>query len=79
MHVPTHLHQVLGSLRCPLYTLPNGLGLPAFLGHQFIGNAKEQLLRALKHRALLSHQELSAAIETSRKVSGFVTVDEIDY
>jgi len=48
----------MGVTRCPLYTLPNGLGMPAFLKHQFIGNSREQLLITLERRRLLSTEEV---------------------
>ena len=71
--------QVMGVIRCPLYTLPNGLGLPAFLNHQFIGNSLQQLLVGLNRKGLLSQQEIDQALATRRKISGLVTTDEIDY
>ena len=66
-------------VRCPLYTLPNGLGLPGFLKHQFIGNSRQQLLAALERRGLLTQQEIEQAVKTSRQVSGLVSTDEVDY
>lgn len=66
-------------VRCPLYTLPNGLGFPAFLGHNFIGSSKHQLLEGLKRCGLVSAQELSDAMSASHKISGLVTKDEVDY
>eukprot|EP00731_Ephydatia_muelleri_P021494 Em0014g85a len=53
--------EVMGIVRCPLYTLPNGLGLPAFLKHDFIGNSRDQLLIGIERRGLLSPAELKEA------------------
>ena len=72
-------HQVFGVVRCPLYTLPNGLGFPGFLKHQFIGNSRQQLLASLARKGLLSQQEIDQALRSGHKVSGLVTSDEIDY
>ena len=72
-------HEVLGVLRCPLYTLPNGLGFPAFLNNYFIGNTRSQLLTAVSRCGLLTEQEVKVAIETSQKVNSVVNKDEIDY
>lgn len=71
--------EVLGVLRCPLYTLPNGLGLPAFLRHNFIGNTRSQLLTSLERRGLLTAEEVGVALETSLKVNSVVAREEIDY
>lgn len=73
------MFQVLGVTRCPLYTLPNGLGLPGFLRHEFIGNAKLQLLATLERRGLLSKQEIDQALKISRQVSGLVRTEDVDY
>ena len=73
------LLQVMGIVRCPLYTLPNGLGFPAFLRHKFIGNSREQLLMTLERRGLLSAEEVQRALETSRTVNNYVTREEINY
>lgn len=69
----------MGVVRCPLYTLPNGLGLPVFLRHAFIGNSRDQLLLVLQRRQLLSSQEVRLAIEASKSVDCLVTVDDINY
>lgn len=69
----------MGVVRCPLYTLPNGLGFPAFLRHKFIGNSREQLLMGLERRGLLSAEEVQCALETSRTVNNYVTREEIKY
>ena len=71
--------QVLGVVRCPLYTLPNSLGLPAFLRNQFIGNARDQLLEALMVKELISKQELKTAVEKSGSINCVVTKESIDY
>ena len=69
----------MGVVRCPLYTLPNGLGFPAFLRHKFIGNSREQLLMGLERRGLLSAGEVQRALETSKTVNNYVTREEIKY
>ena len=57
------LFQVMGTVRCPLYMLPGGLGFPAFLQHQYIGTSRSQLVQALERRGLLTAQEIQAAAE----------------
>jgi U8 snoRNA-decapping enzyme len=37
-------------------------GLPSFLTNNFIGNAREQLLKGLKHEGLLSTDEIDTAM-----------------
>lgn len=71
--------QVIGVMRCPLYTLPNGLGLPAFLTHNFIGNSRYQLLVAIRRCGLLTEEEVVMAMEASGKVNTLVTTDQVDY
>ena len=66
-------------VRCPLHTLPNGLGFPGFLNHQFIGNSRQQLLVALIRKGLLTQQEIDSAVMRGQKVTGLVTSDEVDY
>ncbi|XP_069785291.1 U8 snoRNA-decapping enzyme [Narcine bancroftii] len=62
-----HGREVLGIVRVPLYTLRDGFGgLPAFLTNTFIGNAKEQLVEALRKLRLLSESELRTAVSASR-------------
>ena len=65
-------------IRCPLYTLPNGLGFPAFLKHRFIADSKDQLLYAIRERKLLSQDELKAAITNHDHVKTLVTVQDAD-
>ena len=57
------LFQVMGAVRCPLYTLPGGLGFPAFLQHQYIGTCRSQLVQGIEQRELLTAQEIQAAAE----------------
>ena len=57
------LFQVMGTVRCPLYTLPGGLGFPTFLHHQYIGTSRLQLVQAIERRGLLTAQEIQAAAE----------------
>ena len=65
-------------IRCPLYTLPNGLGFPAFLKNRFIADSKDQLLYTIRERKLLSEGELIKAIENSGNVKTLVTVKDTD-
>ena len=72
--------EVLGVVRVPLYTLPNALGLPAFLRHQFIGTSRLQLVAGLERCALLSREELQQALLLSDShINMFVTKEEINY
>lgn len=71
--------EVLGVVRCPLYTLPNGLGFPAFLTNNFIGNSRGQLLTTVSRRGLLTAEEVKSAVKTSRKVDTRVCKDEVHY
>ncbi|XP_047420899.1 U8 snoRNA-decapping enzyme-like isoform X2 [Sciurus carolinensis] len=49
-----HGLEVLGLVRVPLYTLRDGVGgLSAFLENSFIGNAREELLGALRDLEIL--------------------------
>lgn len=71
--------EVMGMVRCPLYTLPNGLGLPGFLRHTFIGTAQSQLLTAMKERGLLTGEEVDAALKCSKTVDPLVRKADVDY
>ncbi|XP_003382758.1 PREDICTED: U8 snoRNA-decapping enzyme-like [Amphimedon queenslandica] len=71
--------EVLGIVRCPLHTLPNGLGFPAFLRHSFIGNSKVQLLTSIRERGLLTEEEVQTALKTAGLVDCVVTNDNTDY
>lgn len=72
--------EVLGVVRVPLYTLPNRLGLPAFLRNQFIGTSRLQLLTALERRGLLEKAELQEAVSQAESaINTFVSHDEINY
>ena len=72
-------NEVQGFVRCPLYTFPNGLGFPAFLQHQFIGNARDQLLFGIRHCGLLPEDEIQAALKRSGLINCIVTVENTDY
>ncbi|KAM4862416.1 U8 snoRNA-decapping enzyme-like [Urocitellus parryii] len=49
-----HGLEVLGLVQVPLYTLQDGVGgLTAFLENSFIGNAREELLEALRDLQIL--------------------------
>lgn len=41
-------------------------GFPVFLKHQFIGNAKDQLLYSIKHLNLLKEEEITRAVQASK-------------
>ncbi|KAK3724960.1 hypothetical protein QZH41_017170 [Actinostola sp. cb2023] len=58
--------EVLGTVRCPIYTLTDKEGgLPAFLKHNFVGNAREQLVIGITKQNLLTSDELQEAIARS--------------
>ena len=40
-------------------------GLPIFLANRFVGNSKEQLLKALRHFEILSSDEIQEALDAS--------------
>lgn len=62
--------EVLGITRVPLYTMADDYhGLPVFLTHRFIGNCREQLLKALEFRNILNEEELQKAVDNSQKYS----------
>ena len=70
--------KVLGVIRCPLYTLPNGLGFPAFLKYQFDGDSKDCLFHVIRERKLLSQTELTLAMDSCIHVNTLVTVQDAD-
>ena len=79
-HYYCFFFQVLGVARCPLYSLPNGLGFPAFLKNQFIGNSCEQLVYAIQALALMEPDDLQQAIKTSKQiVNCYVTAESVKY
>uniref|UniRef100_A0A914WZM3 U8 snoRNA-decapping enzyme n=1 Tax=Plectus sambesii TaxID=2011161 RepID=A0A914WZM3_9BILA len=59
--------ETLGVCRIPLHTSDKGTGLPSFLQHYFVGYAKEELLRALKHTGILSEEEIELAVKIARE------------
>lgn len=71
-------NEVLGIARAPLYTLSNGLGLPAFLGSQFIGSARVTLLHLLMERKILPEDELTRAIDLAKNIKTVVSADDIN-
>ena len=72
--------EVLGVVRVPLYTLPNRLGLPSFLNHQFIGTTRQQLLAGLERCQLLSLAKIQQSLQLADShINTFVTQDEINY
>ncbi|XP_034028061.1 U8 snoRNA-decapping enzyme [Thalassophryne amazonica] len=60
-----HGHEVLGMVRVPLYILKRGGGLPFFLSHAFIGNARSQLIDSLVRFKLVSPELLHRALKHS--------------
>ena len=70
--------EVMGVMRIPLYTLPNGLGFPAYLGGQFIGSSKITLLALLRDRKLMPEAEITKALSLSTKLKLAVSSDDID-
>ena len=60
--------QVLGVIRCPVYVWREELGLPAFLLHNFVGNARHQLLYALEHEKILNSEDIKSALEQSERL-----------
>ena len=72
--------EVLGVVRVPLYTLTNGLGLPAFLKNQFIGTSRQQLLVGLERCGLFKGAELQEAIQLAGSdINTFVSREEVNY
>ncbi|XP_020904194.1 U8 snoRNA-decapping enzyme [Exaiptasia diaphana] len=58
--------EVLGIVRCPVYTLTDKEGgFPSFLRNNFVGNAREQLLIGIAKENLLTSQEIHEAIAKS--------------
>ena len=53
----------MDTIRCPLYTLSDGLGLPVFLQHQYIGTSRAQLVQTIGRRGLLTAQEIQSTLE----------------
>ena len=45
--------ETLGITRVPLYTLSNERGFPGFLKNSFVGNSKEQLIKALEFAKMM--------------------------
>ncbi|XP_071394978.1 U8 snoRNA-decapping enzyme [Centroberyx affinis] len=63
-----HGQEVLGMVRVPVYAMKGGGGLPSFLSHSFIGNARSQLLDALLRFDLAAPEELRKALTHSVKI-----------
>ncbi|XP_036006819.1 U8 snoRNA-decapping enzyme-like isoform X1 [Fundulus heteroclitus] len=62
-----HGLEVMGMVRVPLYTTKSDGGLPFFLSHSFIGNARSQLVDSLLRLHLVSPQELRHALRSSQR------------
>ncbi|MBN3301503.1 NUD16 enzyme, partial [Amia calva] len=61
-----HGLEVMGMVRVPLFTLRDGVGgLPAFLSNCFIGNARCQLVDALRSLRLVREDWLVSALKLS--------------
>ncbi|XP_029911558.1 U8 snoRNA-decapping enzyme [Myripristis murdjan] len=70
-----HGHEVLGMVRVPIYSFKSGAGLPSFLSHSFIGNARSQLLDALLRFKLVTPEELHRALTQSVKIHARTSKD----
>lgn len=55
------------------------MGLPAFLKHDFIGNARTQLYMSLEQTGLLTKEQITEAVTTSKRVNSIVTVKNSMY
>jgi len=55
--------EVLGSVRVPLYQRKRNGGLPQFLKNNFAGNAREQLLKCLVMKNILTEEEVAEAVK----------------
>ncbi|CAL8278861.1 unnamed protein product [Boreogadus saida] len=64
-----HGLEVLGVVRVPLYFLSDGGGLPSFLSHGFAGNARSQLLDALRRYHLVAPDDLGRALASAAQVT----------
>ncbi|XP_039630593.1 U8 snoRNA-decapping enzyme isoform X2 [Polypterus senegalus] len=63
-----HGLESMGLIRVPLFTLRDGVGgLPAFLCNNFIGNARDELVDALRRLRLINEDRLASALEVSHK------------
>ncbi|XP_055021960.1 U8 snoRNA-decapping enzyme isoform X2 [Boleophthalmus pectinirostris] len=60
-----HGHEVLGMVRVPVYQTKSGGGLPLFLSHSFIGNARLQLVDNLLRFGLIPAKHLLKALRLS--------------
>ncbi|KAF7646407.1 hypothetical protein LDENG_00188250 [Lucifuga dentata] len=70
-----HGQEVLGMARVPVYTMKGRGGLPSFLSHSFIGNARFQLVDALLRFNLVAPEELYKALTHSVKISTHTSED----
>lgn len=55
-------------VRVPLYTLKRAGGLPFFLSHAFIGNARIQLVSSMLRLKLIAPEELHRALTYAEKL-----------
>ncbi|XP_065842283.1 U8 snoRNA-decapping enzyme-like [Oscarella lobularis] len=64
-----HGLEVLGTIRCPVYTWKDTLGLPSFLRNNFVGMARDQLLDCLEREKILTKEQIDVALNatTSKK------------
>uniref|UniRef100_A0A1A8QHQ7 Nudix (Nucleoside diphosphate linked moiety X)-type motif 16 n=1 Tax=Nothobranchius rachovii TaxID=451742 RepID=A0A1A8QHQ7_9TELE len=63
-----HGLEAMGMVRVPLYTTKSGGGLPNFLSHSFIGNARTQLVTSLRRLHLVFPGELRRALKNSLRM-----------
>ncbi|KAK3602913.1 hypothetical protein CHS0354_039329 [Potamilus streckersoni] len=64
LSAPDFGSEVMGVLRPPLFTMGDGKrGLPAFLTNSFAGNAREELVYAIRHFKLLTDEDLEESLK----------------
>ncbi|XP_039631092.1 U8 snoRNA-decapping enzyme-like [Polypterus senegalus] len=60
--------ETMGLVRVPLFFLHDGKGgLPSFLCNNFIGNARSQLVDALKSLGIVKEEQLKRALKSSSR------------
>ncbi|KAL3852422.1 hypothetical protein ACJMK2_016064 [Sinanodonta woodiana] len=64
LSAPDFGSEVMGVIRPPLFTMGDGKrGLPAFLTNSFAGNAREELVYAIRHLKLLTDTDLQESLK----------------
>lgn len=62
--------ETMGTLRVPLYVMKEGMrGLPVFLTNRFAGNAKYQLIEAIRRRQVIPEADLDTLLSAHKKYS----------